>query len=61
VNSNDIFIFGGYTEKNVGSTLTYVFTPDEKDDSNCIIKQINWKPLPIPEGFWNNTPIILDN
>ena len=61
INKSDILVFGGYTESNVAQKLTYVLAVDEKDDNNHTIKCINWKPLPVAEGFWNNSSYVMDN
>lgn len=48
-------VMGGYNESNIGQKQTYVL---KIDTTGTYIKDINAYPLPFPEGFWNNVPII---
>lgn len=56
INSNEIIIFGGYNHENEPTNLSYVFDVEYK-----IIKNYHNINISIPEGFWNNTPIIHKN
>lgn len=56
INSNEIIIFCGYNHENESTNLYYVFDVEYK-----IIKNYHNINIAIPEGFWNNTPIIHKN
>ena len=50
-------VMGGYDENNDGQSQTYILSVG---NNGALIRDINVYPLPFPEGFWNNTPIIYD-
>ncbi|KRX01533.1 hypothetical protein PPERSA_01436 [Pseudocohnilembus persalinus] len=58
INESQIMVFGGYNQDNYSSRQCFLFQVDENNDGNCAIKCINWKPLPVQEGFWNNQAFV---
>lgn len=61
INTNEILVFGGYKANNESSNMTFILNSesDERNDFDYTIKWINYKPLLEPEGFWNNTPVVM--
>lgn len=56
ITKQEIMVMGGYDASNEGQRQTYILKIEESGDH--ILKDINTYPLPLPEGFWNNNPII---
>ena len=61
INSNEIFVFGGYFANNESSQMSFILAGerDERNEEDYIIKWINYKPLIEAEGFWNNVAMIM--
>lgn len=69
INSHNILVFGGKTEKNEAQKQTYLINFSkqldisnfgEREDTNFSIIETNSKPLNIPAFFLNFSPIIKD-
>ncbi|CAD8060516.1 unnamed protein product [Paramecium sonneborni] len=58
INKDNIFVFGGYDNDDKGVKLSFLLNIDQNQHK---IHQVNTKPLPYPEGFWNNQVIIHDH
>ena len=56
VNTKEILIFGGYNHDNEATDISYVL-----DTETNIVKTHESIRLPLAEGFWNNTPLIINN
>lgn len=59
VNPSEIFIFGGYSSDNAGTTESFVMNVSEVGRVlKLTIRFWNMKPLPIAAGFSRTKPII---
>jgi hypothetical protein len=60
VSQSEIFVFGGYDSKYAGSAQSYVLRVGDIERGDYIITRVNEFPLPVPEAFWNNSPVLMD-
>lgn len=59
INETDVLVFGGYDNsiKERPQRVCYCLEIDT-ENLRAFVKSFNEYPLPYPEGFWNNNPII---
>ena len=58
INTQDIYIFGGYLEDNSSSNQTFLFKVVDEYDEQYVITGVGAKTLTHPEAFWNNIPVV---